>query len=264
MFKKWLMLAGIFLIIGFTGALLTAKSYFAQQNEIFKETKRFQSSEIQSIEVSNSVGTITFTESTGDEIIVETTRSQTSEPIKINVEQNLLSITNKADRKLSFGINFKKSSGDITVYLPKKQYERITASSNVGGIKMNQIETVHLDVESDVGDIDLHEIFTTSLRVSSKLGDVSIRDYSGKLEVENNVGDIEISSEEVTQPLIAHNDVGDINVTIHQAQKDLFISADSEVGDTRIFDKNTGSHKNGNGSITIELRTEVGDIHVKE
>ena len=264
MFKKWLMLAGIFLIIGFTGALLTAKSYFAQQNEIFKETKRFQSSEIQSIEVSNSVGTITFTESTGDEIIVETTRSQTSEPIKINVEQNLLSITNKADRKLSFGINFKKSSGDITVYLPKKQYERITASSNVGGIKMNQIEAVHLDAESDVGDIDLHEISTTSLRVSSKLGDVSIRDYSGKLEVENNIGDIEISSDEVTQPLIAHNDVGDINVTINQAQNDLFISADSELGDTRIFDKQTGSHKSGNGRITVELRTELGDIQVNK
>ena len=42
----------------------------------------------------------------------------------------------------------------------------------------------------------------------------------------------------------------------------IFISADSDIGSTRIFGQKTGSYMNGDGSITVELSTELGDIRV--
>ena len=58
MFKKWLIVAVTLLVIGILGALLTAKSYFSLENENETQTKQFKSSEIQSLIVSNSFGTI--------------------------------------------------------------------------------------------------------------------------------------------------------------------------------------------------------------
>ncbi len=264
MFKKWLIVAVTLLVIGILGALLTAKPYFSLQNENETQTKRFKSSEIQSLTVSNSFGTIKLIETSGDEIIVENNSPKTSNSVKIETEGDSLSITNDAKKNISFGINFKKSSENITVYLPKKQYERITISNDVGEITIDQINAVYLNVKSGVADIDISDVSSTSLNVSSEVGDVSIKNYSGKLDIENETGSIEISTDKVTQSLIAHNEVGEINLTINQKPMNIFISADSDVGSTRIFGQKTGSYLNGDGSITVDLSTELGDIRVND
>ena len=264
MFKKWLIVAVTLLVIGILGALLTAKPYFSLENENETQTKQFKSSEIQSLIVSNSFGTIKLIETSGDEIIVENNGPKTSKSVKIETEGDSLSITNDAKKSISLGINLRKSSENITVYLPKKQYERITISNDVGEITINQINAVYLNVKSDVADIDISDVSSTSLNVSSEVGDVSIKDYSGKLEIENETGSIEISTDKVTQSLIAHNEVGEIDLTINQKPMNIFISADSDIGSTRIFGQKTGSYMNGDGSITVDLSTELGDIRVND
>jgi lia operon protein LiaG len=262
MFKKWLILAAILLVIGITGALLTAKPYFSLQNENDKQTNRFQSSKIQSLSISNNAGTIKLAETSGDEIIVETNGPKTSKPVKMETKGDLLSITNEANKTFSLGINFKESSKNITIYLPQKQYERIAVSNAVGEITMNQIDAVKLIVDSEVGNIDMSEISSTSLNTSSELGNISINHYSGKLQVENEIGSIEITTDKVDQSLLAKNEIGDINLTINEDPKNILLSADSEIGSTQIFNKKTGSYMSGDGSTTIQLSTETGSITV--
>ncbi|QFK72035.1 DUF4097 domain-containing protein [Pradoshia sp. D12] len=264
MYKKWLIVAGILIVIGFSGALLTAKSFFSLQNENDKQTKQFQSSEIQSIDVNNTVGTIKLAETSGDEIIVETIGSKMSNPIKIEENGETLSITNEADHTISLGVNFKKSSENITVYLPKKQYDRISASNEVGEITISQINAAHLNAESEVGSIHISDVSSTSIIASSELGNIKIQKYSGKLQVDNEVGSIDISTDEITEPLIAKNELGEIDLTINQDPNNILITADSEIGSKRIFGKKTGSYMSGDGSITVQLSTETGSIRVTD
>ncbi len=262
MFKKWLVFATILLVIGISGALLTAKSYFSFQNENNKQTNHFQSSKIHSLAISNNAGTIKLAETSGDEIIVETNGPKTSKSVKMEVKGNSLSITNEADKTISLGINFKKSTKNITIYLPQKQYDRIAVSNEVGEITINQIDAVKLIVDSEIGNIDISEVSSTSLNATSEMGDISINHYSGKLQVENEIGSIEITTDEVNQSLLAKNEIGDINLTINEDPKNILLSADSEMGSTQIFGKKTGSYMNGDGSTTIQLSTETGSISV--
>lgn len=264
MFKKWLIAATILLIIGISGALLTAKPYFSLQNENVKQTKRFQGTKIQSISVSNNAGTIKLADTSGDEIIVETSGPKTSEPVKIETKGDLLSITNEVDNNFSLGINFKNSSSNITIYLPKKQYERIAVSNEVGEITMNEIDAVKLIAESEVGNIDINEVSSTSLKVSSESGNILINNYSGNLQVENEIGSINITTDKVNHSLLAKNEIGEINLTINQDPKNILISADSEIGSIQIYDKKTGSYMSGDGSTSIQLSTETGNITVND
>ena len=264
MLKKSLIVAVLLLVIGGLGALLTAKPYFSNQNENEKQTRHFESAQIQSIDISNPAGTVLLEETSGDHIIVEAYSSKTSIPVKMETNGELLSITNEADHTISLGVNFKKSSENITVYLPKKQYKRIAVSNDVGEITIHKINAIKIHAESDVGNVDINEVTSKSLYASSGLGNVSINDYSGKLQVENEMGNIDISTDKVTEPIIAQNELGEITLTINQDPNNLFISADSEIGSTHIFGKKTGSFRSGNGSITAELSTEAGDIRVDD
>ncbi len=263
MLKKWVIAAVVLIAIGSLGALFTAKPYFALQNENEKHTKHFASADIQSITVSNTVGTIKLEETSGNEIIVETNGPKTSKPVKIEKNGNSLSIVNEADKQISIGINFNKSSENITVYLPNKRYDHISVSNEVGEITIHQVEAVNINAESELGNIEISNVSSTSLKASSEIGNISIEQYSGKLETENEMGSIEISTDKVTEPIIANNEIGEISLMIEQEPKDIFISADSEIGSKKIFGKNTGSYMNGNGEITVQLKTETGSIQVQ-
>ena len=239
MFRK-VFIAGILLIaIGGVGALLTGKSYFyAAERE--KYTTNFADAIIDEINVEGDLGSVTIQRTDGDAVIVESIGPK-GESIKTEQDGHTLNISTSKQASINLGIQFNKQAIDIIIHLPDKTYTRITANTEVGSIEISGIEAEIIQCESEVGEI-------------------TIKDSTAKLVLENEIGNIKVEAMTIEESITASNEVGNIAISVSEKPNDHYISADSELGSIRIFGKKTSSYLSGNGSIALDLETEIGDI----
>ena len=240
MFRRMFIAGVLLLAIGGIGALLTGKSYFfAAERE--ESTTNFADAIIEEINVKGDMGSLSIKSTTGDAVIVESKSSKKGEQIKTEMNGHTLTVSTPKRGMINFGINFNEKGTDIIIYLPEKTYKKITADNDVGSIKITGIHAERIQCESEVGDIN-------------------IKDSTGELALKNEVGDIKIEAEAIKHSITATNEIGNIKISVSERPEDHFISAYSEIGSIRTFGKKTSSYLSGNGSIAVDLKTEIGDI----
>lgn len=240
MFRK-LFITGILLIaLGGIGALLTGKSYFSA-TEREKSVMNFADAIIDEIDVEGDQGSLTIQPTTGDTVIVESIGPKKGEPIKIELVANTLTVSATKQNAINLGINFNQQATDIIIHLPEKTYQQISAKNEVGSINILGIDAESIQCESEVGDI-------------------TIKDSSAKLVLKNEVGNIDVEAQTIGDSITASNEVGNIAISVDETPNDHYINAYSEVGSIQIFSKKTNSYMSGNGSTSVDLKTEIGDI----
>ncbi len=240
MFKK-IFITGVLLIaIGGIGALLTAKSYFSA-SEQEKSATTFADVIIDEIDIKGNLGSLTIQQTDGDAVTVESIGPKKGQSINIEQDGRTLKISTPNQAGINFGIQFNKQATDLIIHLPEKTYRQITA-------------------DTEVGSIDISGINAEIIKCESEVGDINIKDSAGKLVLKNEIGNINIKVLAIKASITASNEIGDIAVSISETPKDHYISANSEIGSIQIFGKKSSSYMSGNGSIAVDLKTEVGDI----
>ena len=240
MFRRVFIAGVLLLAIGGIGALLIGKSYFFAA-ELEESTTNFADALIEEINVKGEMGSLSIESTTGDAVIVESHSSKKGEQIKTELNGHTLTVSTPKRRMIDFGINFNEKRTNIIIHLPEKSYKKISADNELGAIKITGIQAERIQCESEIGDI-------------------TIKDSTGELNLKNELGDIKIEAQAIQHSITASNEIGNIKISVNERPEDHTISASSEIGSIQTFGKKTRSYLSGNGSIAVDLKTEIGNI----
>ena len=105
-----------------------------------------------------------------------------------------------------------------------------------------------IKIDSNYGDIEVDDFTSSKIEINNDYGDIKI-DGVYKLKVENDYGDIKVKN--ITGSLNIENDYGDIKIDNINITDDSSIKSD--FGDIRIGDTN---------EVYIDAKTDLGDVKI--
>lgn len=240
MFKKLFIIGFILLIIGGIGAAIFGSDYVAGSKKE-RIAQNFADAEVDRIDVKGEIGTLTIKETKEDSITVEIYGPKEDKDVETTLEDRTLHIVTKKDDFFTIGFSMKETDRDITIHLPAKTYDEIIAENSVGSIILDGVHANVIDCTANVG-----EIF--------------IQNTEGELRLQNDVGKIDIEQTSIKNPITAENNVGEIIIKVTEIPDNHYISAYSDIGSIRLFGEKRSSYKSGNGKMTVDLKTDIGDI----
>jgi DUF4097 and DUF4098 domain-containing protein YvlB len=160
--------------------------------------------------------------------------------LSIHNDKNKLKI--QASQKNNFNY-FSVFSGDydLTVKLPRSEFQRLRVHSDAAEIALNDIQAEH---------IDLH----------TSLGDIFIKDTVGAVSARSEVGDIEVQLQNIVDDITAKSNVGDITIKTEQQPDRLRTDLRNSIGEEILELPNMKNGSIGNGGPLVLLTSEVGDV----
>ncbi|MGN7477802.1 DUF4097 family beta strand repeat-containing protein [Solibacillus silvestris] len=191
---------------------------------------------------------------------------------------------------------------DAVVYLPKKQYEKITISNDNGRIKVSEtfaqqfylksdngriltdhIEGQLLDAHSDNGRVVLAETKIENVKASSSNGRIIVENVIGReLQLDSDNGRIELKDAEgeinaksrngriiaqlktVQYPLNFASDNGQILLSTEGKLQNVEIETWTAWGSVSIYNEKAARYAHGTKEHMIQLKTSNGKITVED
>lgn len=181
------------------------------------------------------------------------------------VQDGTLMITVKDTRKWYDNIGISFDDAELTVYLPKKQYEALEIKSDIGDVEMPEsfaFETATL--ETDTGDVDWQASVAGKLTIETDTGAVNVdTDIFEKLEVKTSTGDVSVDSVKNAFLVSVETHTGEIRLNNIECR---IFSAKTDTGEIRI--KDTVAGLNGTilsqtGDVTLEDSDAVESLYIK-
>ncbi|KRG14903.1 DUF4097 family beta strand repeat-containing protein [Lederbergia galactosidilytica] len=298
MIRKISFIAGLLLIIGLIGSIITFSSIQRNSDSITTQIDDVPFSHLK-VDVNNV--DIELVPSEGEvKIDVSGANSQElMDGIKIDQQEDTLIIQSNHKRIKWFSFGF-DSSSKIKLFLPEKEYKKVELNSHSGDVYLANItgkdiqtqtrngdivannissqlftvkttsgdislETIKADIHTKTtnGDTTLSNVKAKSIQTASGNGDILLKDVSGEIQAENKNGDFTVKNQQITDPITAQARTGDILITAENYPENVQFETASKVGDILIFGKNQQTINNQNPGILIHLETTVGDIIVK-
>lgn len=255
-------------LISLIGYLIITKSTvnfnFDDKTELIYE-KNYLNEEINDIVIKSISSDIIFKESIDNEIKV-TIYGDKSDNLKVNLENNILSIDYDIKNNFCIGIcslddkiiinipltydkeiNINTTSGDIKgIDLTNAN---LTLSSTSGDIKINNINKSNIKTTS--GDVNINKTTNTTIKTTS--GDVEIKDVTEKLNVKTTSGDVEIDNLILKEDSKINTTSGDVEI---DKINNIYVDTTTKSGRVDI--------KNNDRKADYELKIETtsGDISV--
>ena len=109
-----------------------------------------------------------------------------------------------------------------------------------------------LEVNTNVGEIDIEGVEPTELYANSDVGEIYVNQYSGNGNYVTDVGNIEL--ENISGKTNAETDTGDIDIALIDMKDDLELRSD--IGELKV----TFAEEPGN--IEFDLNSELGDVSI--
>lgn len=261
--RKVTIIAILLIITGLIGMAVTGKDYFSFERT--EGEKTFSSQEVREIFVESNVSDVTFLPSADQDVQVKwegKIRSEVSSEIDINLEDGRLTVDLKGDSFFKF-FQFPWNNYSIKVYVPEDILEKLVIDSSVGDIRIEDLGAKELHVKTDVSDVELKGVRAEKLQVSSSVGDIRIEDSHGKLEADNDVGNIRIRARAITGDMNVKTNVGDIILETSDSEE-ASIFGSSDIGSISIFNGKETKYLIEDAKYIIDLKTNVGDIKVSD
>ncbi len=261
MLKKLIAAAVSLIVIGSVGAIFTAKAYFSTTTE----TKEFSFSgnKVQNIQVYADTAEIEFSESDSSDLVIQSLYSSNRNQAEVTLDGNTLHIKSNKKSNLNIGFSFSKGKNLIRIQVPKQTFGKINIESDLGDINLEALQTDSLAVSTETGSINVRKTQTKKIDIKSELGSVKITRSTGDINIDNEMGNVEVVADSLEHNYNISNEMGSIHISTKKEPSDLFISASSEMGSIRMFDKKTGAFRAGDQTKEMELKTEMGNITVK-
>lgn len=177
-----------------------------------------------SIKIDAAVMGITIEQ--GDDFRIESSFNRESMRPKFSVNGNKLVVSQGARKQ--HGINMGSQNCRLVITIPSgTSLSSIDIDSNVGDVRLRELEAEEIDIDLNVGEIDVRNVVFNELRSNNNVGEISINPVS-------NLDDYDIS---------ASTDVGEVRI------------------DGRNYKKSYNSR--GNGHKKIKVNTNVGEINIR-
>ncbi|GAB3048873.1 DUF4097 family beta strand repeat-containing protein [Virgibacillus ainsalahensis] len=252
----------IVLMIVFVIGMLKIAWGFASY-ETLKGSEDFPADDVDQLRISSEIADVHVLPSNSDAIeVVWTGKIRGNTKVDLELKSNTLNVD--IERKnifnfFQFGFHF--GSLSVDVFIPEKQFTEIDMENNIGDSHISDVSTRELIVHTDVGDATIENVETELLEVESNVGDMRINHSSGFLSAVNDVGDIHIIAESISDDMELQTDVGGIHISLSSVPSDVSFRADTEIGSTSVFGEN-GSYIIKDGDYSVDMKTDVGDIEV--
>lgn len=281
--KKLSVLAGILILVGVIGGLLT---YRAIDPEPISKEKTINSNQVSKVNIDTDNTRVHVYSIKGDNIKV-TLKGETSPNIKrdftTDVKNSTLFISyNEQQRSwVNFDIVSVLKPLSINVYLPEKQYSSLVISSNNGYVSVKKLRAADVSVRAnngrvELGDIDseslntnVHNGLTSIKNVAAKTvqakgnnGKITLSNVEGSLEGETHNGSIALETEELDRDIDFKTHNGKITITTEKQPSDVQFNVSVDNGKVDILNKYDRNAVIGNGKNIIKLATHNGNISV--
>lgn len=245
------------------GKLVTVKS----------ETNTYEINEaFDRIELNTETADILLTASADNTCRVECYEQENMKH-SVDVEDGMLTINTRDDRKWYDYIGINLQPIQLTVYLPKSAYESIKIKESTGDIKLENITVGTMELSDSTGDIEVSEVTckgkikinvsTGEVRVmnvtcqnfasSGSTGNLSLMNVnaSDKLSIERSTGDVRFDNSDPTD-FFVKTSTGDVTGSL--LSEKVFIT-NTSTGRVAVPKTMTGG--------TCEIITSTGDITIE-
>ncbi|AXI30658.1 hypothetical protein CIB87_17130 [Priestia megaterium] len=281
--KKLPVLAGILILVGIIGSLLT---YRAINPEPISKEKTINSNQVSKVNIDTDNTRVHVYPIKGDNIKV-TLKGETSPNIKrdftTDVRNSTLFISyNEQQRSwVNFDIVNVLKPLSINVYLPEKQYNSLGISSSNGYVSVKKLRAADVSVRANNGRVELEDIDSQKLNTSVHNGLTSIKNAAAKtIQTEANNGKITLSNVEGSLQGETHNGSialetagldrnidfkthnGKIKITTKKEPSDVQFNVSVDNGKVDILNKYDRDAVIGGGKNIITLATHNGSISV--
>ncbi len=182
---------------------------------------------------------------TGDAFRIAYEGKDNLEPV-VRFEKGTLSIKQKKEKKLSFGIH-KNEKAELLVVIPKGLLlAGVDVDLDLGKIEMEDLQIGQSTVQNDLGDIDIRNCTFDKMDIDIDAGDLDVRDCTFRsLEIDQDLGDVTVSTPQ----------------DMTEADIDMKIS----LGSLRVNGTEHGQEfiRQGGGKVTLTVSNDLGDIDLR-
>lgn len=202
--------------------------------------------------------------------------------VKCEVQDGVLTVKGPDSFVLLFGSTTGPCS--VTVTVPANaRLERVEASSDLGIVKVRDIEAEEMTLSSNLGDVTAENVTAQAIDLDSDLGRVNaIALFAQELELKANMGDIEATDVTVTGLLEFDCDMGkvslsgsvadvsgscnmgDVVLNANGAEEDYDYELSCEMGKVNLNgDKRGNDYSRNHGAPhTIQIHADMGNVEV--
>ena len=293
--KKNIVLITVAICLIIAGAALavaalvaTGFSFSGLASEKFDEAEYTVDGDFEHIMISTDIHNITIAPSIGSVCRIVGSVSESFE-IEFEIENNILVVKVKDDRKWYDHVDIITDEADITLYLPKSTYTSITIATLTGDIFLPKVFTftgasiaastanisVYSAIEGELalacstGDITVNGVNPTKLDASVSTGSILVENVKteGKITLECSSGEVElhgveaseIVSKGTTSELLFKNVIVENEINIKRSTGDVTLT--SVLSNTLIIEASTGDVKlNLSDAESIDITTSTGTV----
>lgn len=241
-------------------------SWFSGFTKPIHDERTFSADELSNFAIDSNSLDVDIVRGGGDDIVVtldgRATKGVAKDLLLVTDEDgDTLKLSLQKDRGIRFGFNW--SNVKLTVALPDREWQSLTAKLNSGDIDMNAGRFDSVELRTNSGDIDVRSISASSkLQLKANSGDLELEEITAdSIILETNSGDIEMDRYD---SVLTEFEVGSGDVVLengfgeHKGETgsgDIHLSADYLSHDSNL--------KAGSGDITISLSEEPTSLSVQ-
>lgn len=258
--------AFVFILMGVIGMVFTGKPFFAKEkisDEVHLSADRFSH-----ISVEGELGNIRILPSTSEDIEVKwegAFSSGSTDREWVSVEENGSELKVNIGKKRFFDVSFFKFNYfnrlQVTILLPEKQFNSLAVRNDVGNTEIKDIQVDNLTTVTDVANLTIDQVLADSIVAETNVGNLTVNHVQGKLNATSDVGRIAVHAKDITDDMTLSSNVGKIKLTVPRIPDNVSFSADSSVGNVKVFG-DRGSYIVNQADYIVSIRTDVGGITV--
>ncbi len=237
---------GALMVIGIANKGFGFSVENVSENLAFEE--EYSLEKFTSIDAKIKAGKITVHSTQDDMARVKFYADKTSAAYVLN-DGDVLKIEDKNDECHFICLNFR--GVNVEVYLPDSYNGAIRIDVDAGRIETGDFRSASLDIYDDMGDVKLG--VAKDIRAELDMGKLSLADCLGRLNIDNDMGDVEIRELHLIDNSEIKLDMGSLKI---ESVGDVRVDAEVDLGNK---DVTGGNHKS---DIVLKVRNSMGDITI--
>lgn len=189
----------------------------------------------------------------------------------VKVQDGVLTVKMTDHRQWMDYISLGGKSMEMTIYLPRKQYESLRVTTDTGDIQLPEVLSAkEIRLSSDTGDVLCAAAAEKTLGITTDTGDITVKNSAPHtLELKTDTGDVQVQESNAFQ-LHLETDTGEVDA---EAVNCTTFTCKSDTGDVTLKDfqiadylqvfTSTGDVKiQDSDAVRINIETETGDVRV--
>lgn len=157
----------------------------------------------------------------------------------------------------------------LEILIPNSYNENMKIEANLGDIRIQDFTLNNLDINANLGNINAENVESKEIKINCDAGNVIVKNIKGDIEVNADLGNVELYYDYFDYDLIAKSSLGSINITLPK-NANFNLDAKSDLGTVKTdFPVTTNEASNtklkgtvGNGGKNIKLTVDLGSIKI--